>query len=134
MNDSVDPNAVLHEAADLAGQGRYEEALARHLWFHHHALEVEEALYGVRLSYALSDWVELGMVYPPALQELRAVRDAKERALSEGAGSRELFHDVVAINDHLGEAARTVELFRLMDRDFRELASECYRVAEPALV
>src|SRR5262245_31700934 len=112
----------------------HADALHRLLWFHRHALDHEPALYGVRLSFALSYWLELGKVYPPALEELRAVRDAKEGEMAGGAGSRDLFHDVVAINSYLDEPARTAELFRLLDADRPELARECYLAAEEPLV
>jgi hypothetical protein len=134
MADSTDPDTVLDEARELASQGKYAEALERRLWFHEHALEHEPAMYGVRLSYALSEWVELGKVYPPALEKLRAVRDADEAELAGGGGSRELFHDVTAINGCLDETHRTVEVFRLLDAGRPELASECYDAAEEALV
>jgi hypothetical protein len=134
MNDRIDPSAVLREAVELTRKGMHADALHRLLWFHRHALEHEPALYGVRLSFALSYWLDLANVYPPALEELRAVRGAKEGAIAGGAGSRDLFHDVVAINRHLGEPARTIELFRLLDADRPDLAEECYSAAEEELV
>src|SRR5688572_11688303 len=45
-----DPHVILREAKADTQAGRYEEALAKHVWFHSHALEIEPALYGVRLS------------------------------------------------------------------------------------
>src|SRR5262245_61557891 len=94
----TDPRQVLTEARELARAGRHEEALSRHLWFHDHALEHRPSLYGVRLSFALSDWVELGEAYPPARQALAAVRDRAAEAVRAGDRARELFHDVAAIN------------------------------------
>jgi hypothetical protein len=134
MNTEIDPHAILHEAVDLARSGRHEEALQRHLWFHQHALEHEPAMYGVRLSFALSWWVDLGEAYPPALDALKAVRDAKVDELVAGGGSRESFDDVASINGYIGEAVRTVELFRLLDSNRPELAAKCYPNAEEALV
>jgi hypothetical protein len=36
------------------------------IWFYHHVLECDDALVGVRLSFVLGEWVELGGKYPPA--------------------------------------------------------------------
>ncbi len=134
MNDQIDPSAVLREAVELTGQGRYEEALYRLLWFHQHALEHCESLSGVRLSYALSYWLDLGQADPPAMEAMRAIRDAKEGAMAAGGGSRSVFHDVTALNSYLSESPRTADLFRLLDAAQPELAQECYSVAEEALV
>ncbi|MDX1982468.1 MAG: hypothetical protein SFV51_19490, partial [Bryobacteraceae bacterium] len=61
-----DPRQILAGARLDARQGDYAEALQKYLWFHHHALEHDMALSGVRLSYALNEWWELGKAYPPA--------------------------------------------------------------------
>jgi hypothetical protein len=129
-----DPSAVLHEAVSLMRQGRYAEALQKHLWFHDHALEYRPSLGGVRLSFALGYWLELAQVYPDAMQALTAVRDRKAQALSEGRGSFELFHDVAAINRCLSEDAETVALFKRLHQADPEVAGRCYHVAEKYLV
>jgi hypothetical protein len=72
----ADPNQILNQARADALAGRYEEALAKYLWFHHHALEIRPSLAGVRLSYALQEWRRLGEFYPPAWEALETVRDA----------------------------------------------------------
>src|SRR5262249_5109242 len=97
-------------------------------------LEFDEALAGVRLSFALSGWVELGAVYPPARQALLSVRDRATRAIAQGEGSFALFHEVAAINRRLGDEAETVRLFGLLHQRHPELARQCYHVAEEALV
>ena len=60
------PDKILREAQDDARAGRYPDALAKHVWFHENALTYAPAMYGVRLSFALSYWVNLGNLYPPA--------------------------------------------------------------------
>jgi hypothetical protein len=134
MAPARDPQAVFHDAVALARLGKYEDALQNHLWLHEHALEHNPAFAGVRLSYALAAWVELGEKHPPALRALISVRDGKAKAITDGNGSFEAFHDVAAINEHLKESPRTVVLFRAMHQASPELAGQCYRVAEPHLV
>jgi hypothetical protein len=83
-NTQDDAERALADARRLAKQGDYEGALAKHVWFHDHALSVRPSYYGVRLSYALSDWIELGKKYPKARQTLESVRDAKTSKLLAG--------------------------------------------------
>jgi len=75
-----------------------EEALERFIWFHEHALEHDQSMYGVRLSFALSYWKSLGESYPPAQKALVKTRDDKAKLIREGRGSKNLFHDVMALN------------------------------------
>src|SRR5712691_4761867 len=53
-----DPLQTLRDARDAARRGAHAEALEKYLWFHHHALEHRPSLTGVRLSYAISEWVQ----------------------------------------------------------------------------
>jgi hypothetical protein len=133
MQPSSHPRIVLAEARQLAAQGEYEEALEKYLWFHYHALEHDQAFAGVRLSFALSEWFELGEKYPPARQALFAARDEAAAAIERGEGSFSLFHDVASINRLLGDEAETVRLFKEAERRYPELAQRCYYVAEPVL-
>jgi hypothetical protein len=129
-----DPQTVLDEARELADQGRYEEALQRHIWFHQHALAHDRAWYGVRLSFALSNWVQLGTQYPPARQALIDIRDRTAAVARAGDWSRELFHDVTAINEYLGEPGETGALFLDLHRVDPSRAERFYRDAEAGLV
>ena len=129
-----DPVAILGQArADTAAK-RYEEALAKLVWFHEHALDYAQGLYGVRLSYALNDWKALGRVYPPALDKLRAERDAAADHVRRGDGARGYFNEVVAIDKALGEDAATRGLFVWLDANRNEIASQVYDIAQPSLV
>ncbi len=119
---------------EAALAGRYEEALQEYVWFHHHALEHNPALYGVRLSFALSDWLELAESYPEARRVLEEIRDEKSTTLARGDGSRELFHDVASINEYLGAELETYKLFRLLGARSPEFAKQCADLALEAIV
>lgn len=101
----------LTDTREIVKEKKYKEALERFIWFHDHALEYDKAMAGVRLSFALSDWKQLGEVYPPALTALIEIRDRKtEQVLNEGSSA--LFGDVVAINRVMGENSKTIDLFQ----------------------
>jgi hypothetical protein len=129
-----DPGKVLEEARSLREQGKYEEALQKHLWFHENALNQDSSWYGVRLSFALSDWIQLGEKYPAARKALVSIRDKNVKAITEGKGAFDLFHDLTAINEYLKEEPKTVELFKTIHQKYPELAEQCYHVAEGNLV
>ena len=124
---------ALEQALQYAAQGKFEEALQKHIWYHDHALEINEAHYGVRLSYALSYWIDLGKKYPKALDALKDMRDQKTRRLLGGELDRALFHDVASINYVLGESKATVELFKKLDAAWAEFAASVSDMADEAL-
>jgi len=130
----VDAWARYHAAGALAREGRHAEALREFQWFHEHALAENPSLAGVRLSYALSRWADLGKVYPPARAALEAVRDRDTAVLLAGKGDRKLFMDIEAIYDALGEKQRTHALFVELEKIDPELARSCAGVALPAII
>jgi hypothetical protein len=130
----MDVRERYQQAQEAAREGRHEEALGEYLWFHEHALEHEPAMYGVRLSFALAAWIELGQIYPKALAALKEIRDRKTMQLASGGGDRELFHDVDSINEYLEDEKGTYELFLKLQSTSPALAQECAGLAIPALV
>jgi hypothetical protein len=129
-----DLEGIRREATALASTGQYEQALQRHLWYHNHALEYNRKERGVRLSFVLSDWVELGRKYPKAKQALLEVRDDDTRKLVEGRGSVQLFRDVAAINRAYGNEDATYALFKTVRQQDPALANRCYDTVEDVLV
>lgn len=115
--ENPDPQEILREAKEDKKQRRYDIALAKYVWFHHHALEYRESLSGVRLSYALSDWHDLADVYQPAMVELEQVRlAAHDRALeSKGRKVFQPFHDYSGISRELGLDSDTKLLFHKIE-------------------
>jgi hypothetical protein len=130
----TDAAARLHQAQSAAIEGRHEEALREYIWFHNHALRHQPSLYGVRLSFALWYWMELARVYPKARRELERIRARKTKILRSGRGTRDLFHDVTAINEHLRRPRETYRLFRKLRVRQPRLASRCAMIAMPAIV
>jgi len=124
----------LSDTQTLVREGKHKKALDRFLWFHDHALEHQPSMYGVRLSFALSYWKQLGDVYPPALTAMKKTRDDKTTYLVQGKGNSRLFHDVASLNSTLGDNAQTVELFRKLDEEQEDLAKQCWDMAKDAII
>ena len=133
-NERPDLQKIRDEARTLATQGRYEEALQRRIWYHNHALEYDPGQTGVRLSFALSEWVELGRHFPKAKQALLEIRDHQTQELLEGRGHSEMFSEVEALNRELQKQDETYALFKKLETSDPQLAGQCYFWVESALV
>ncbi len=129
-----DAQQILNEAVSDAAAKRYDDALAKHVWFHQEALKHQPSLYGVRLSFALLYWTRLGAVYPPALEKLKSVRDEAAKDVREGTGTHGIFHDFVSINAALKEDGRTKDLFVWLHTNKPDFAKEVYALAQPSLI
>lgn len=130
-----DPHAILQEARADRVAKRYEDALARHVWFHANALALDPALSGVRVSFALADWRVLAGRYEPAMAALRAERDAAAARVRQGGfRTRDSFSDAAAINRELDDEASTYALFLDVEARDPAMAHSLYRWAEAALI
>ena len=131
--DDADPQVVLDEARELAGRGKFEEALQRYVWFHENAVRVQPSMGAVRRSFALAGWAELGEKYPKAREALVAVRDQDVATLRAGKGTVDSFADALSISNYLDETPVALDLFKQIDAEKPKLASRCYIYAEEAL-
>lgn len=132
--EAKDMQAYLSETEAMVGAGKHKEALERFIWFHDHSLEHDPSMYGVRLSFALSSWNELGKVYEPAKTALVETRDRKQKAILDGTQDKRIFHDVVALNRTLGEEEKTVSLFEAVDAKHPATAKEYWPMAKDAVI
>ncbi|GEM_PF-580021 len=130
----MNPREQLLEAQAAARDGRHEEALGKLIWFHDHALDYDPSLYGVRLSFALRDWIKLADAFPPALEALEAINRQKTSALLAGDCNRALFHDVASINRAMGRTSETVVVFKALSTTAPDFAAQCVSIAQPALL
>lgn len=132
--NETEATKVLREARQLVKSEQYPAALEKYIWFHDHALDFDRALAGVRLSYAIFEWVDLGEVYPPARSALESVRDTKAELLAQGTYDVNLFHDVASINRAFGQVDRISDLFRSIANADRGFATKCFHIALESLV
>jgi len=132
--ENPDPFQILHEARTDTSAGRVEIALAKHVWYHDNALKIQPSNYGVRLSFALGYWCQLGQVYPPALDKLKNIRDECERVIRASEGSHSTFAEFASINRMLNDQPRTKELFIWLDNEKPGLAKQVFSMARSSLI
>ncbi len=127
------PSVILGEAVDDARNGRYALALAKHSWLYNNDVKYQPAQYAVR-SFMLGYWHELATAYPPAMEELRAVREIATRNAIAGVETLASFHDALALNRVLGDPSATRDLFLELHKSNPAEAMKVYRLAQPVLV
>lgn len=108
---SADVDQALNDARRFAREGKHEQALERHVWYHKNALKYAPAHYGVRLSFALGDWSQLGKVYPKALDALRSTRDETPAGYRKAPSDSRLYSEVMSLNIALDDFRAAKELF-----------------------
>ena len=131
--EKPDLQNILDAAKGFMGEGSYEEALQRYLWYFDHSRH-HAGQQGVRISFALSDWIELGRRYPKARQALLDIRDADTREFSAGRGYADLFQEVAAINHYLNDDQATLALFKTTQQLDKTLAQQCFGQVQSLLV
>jgi hypothetical protein len=125
----------LGQARRAAKKGRFAEALAGYEWFHEHALDgCPGSLYGVRLSFALNYWRDLGDAYPTAKLALRACCEAKIQALMEGKGDRDLLNDVISMQDYIEGDDFVYPVVLSLNEHTPRLLRECWHSVTPVLL
>ncbi len=123
----------LSTTRQLTRAGEYAEALERHIWFHENVLDHQPSMYGVRLSFALSNWNALADKYPPAMEALLELRDNTEAAVRE-SGDFEMFHDLYALNRQLDNVQNTIEVFEYLDQEHPARARRVWRIARDTVI
>ena len=124
----------LDEIRDLVDARHFQQALDKHIWFHEES-KSSAGMGGVRLSFALSSWKELGENYPPALDALKAVRNKDKDLLLSGEGGFGNFHDLFAINRTLEVDNETVDLFFILEAKYSNEDTEMfYMIMEDLLI
>jgi hypothetical protein len=131
-DEKLDFQKILSTAQSLTDEGSYEDALQHYLWYFDHSRS-DGGQRGVRLSFALSDWIELGRRYPKAKQALIEIRDADTSQFSKG-GYADLFQEVSGINKYLSQEDATLALFKTIEQRDPALAGQCYPWVQDLLV
>ena len=129
---------ILNEAQADAMAGRYQAALAKHIWFRNNALRYEPAMSGVRDSFALMYWAQLAEKYPPAMKKLKSIRDEAittlHRVDTDPQPATTAYLTAASINNGLKEGTNNVALFKWLDDHNPAAARQVYPVAENDLI
>lgn len=98
----ANPMAIFGRAMQAKADGEYHKSLVDFIWLHEHAADVDPLYHALRRSYALSGWLELGLVHAPALESLRQLLRRKLAQRQLAGADAALEADIAAIQDKLG--------------------------------
>lgn len=121
-----DPGEVLSEARTAFKNNDYPTALEKYQWFYDNALDIDRSYYGVRLSYCLGEWAELGKEFPEAMESLI---NLKESTLLEFSisNSRQAFHEFASICKYLDCQKEVFEQFQKVHNTDKDLSEKIFR-------
>lgn len=124
---SSNPREILGIARRAYQDKDYPTALENYQWFYNNALYINQSFYGVRLSYCLDEWAELGKVFPDAAEALLRL---KENALLEFSNtkSRIAFHEYSCICDYLECKEEVFQQFLAIQESDQDLAEKLFTV------
>jgi len=121
-----DPERALKEARRYTEQGQYEKALQEYTWFYRHALDYGSSYAGVRSSFVLQEWSDLGAKYPKALDAMRETRDGLAHKIENNEARTDTFDDLVSLNYYLHDPENTTKIFKGSAKSDPTLAAADY--------
>ena len=100
---------VLDKARELKRSKKYEEATE--LFKQYFENPVQPGHGGVRTSFALGDWIELGKLYPPALQIIKESQNSRLSLIDSDKATRQDIRDFIRFSEALDPTFDHIEDF-----------------------
>lgn len=131
---SLDLTNFLSEIRELTSSDQYELALSKMLWYFDNADKINPALVGVRNSFALGTWTDIGKKYPPAKTLQRYLASTLENKIvsSEQPDFKSIL-ELNGINRQLGRDKQSIELFKWIDKHHPEQAQQVFPLFDKLL-
>lgn len=122
-----------NQVRELVAQEKYAQASSAFEQLYEQSASVDRA-HGVRNSFLVGAWHELGQEYAPALEALKVKRqELLELALSDSL-TFETFSDLSSINRVLGDDSLTLDVFKQVHNKHPEQAEQLYFAAADLLI
>lgn len=122
---NIDPGEVLEEARKAFKDKDFAVALDKYKWFYENSIEIDRSYYGVRLSYCLGEWAELGSEYPIAKEALLQLKEDTLLGF-KNALSCEMFHEYSSISEALKCQDEVFQQFMPIHNSDKELAKKIF--------
>ena len=129
---NIDPGEVLNDARKARTSNDYSLSLEKYEWFFDNAIKINKSYYGVRLSYCLIEWAELGSQYPAAKAALIKKKEEAFNLFSESK-SITCFHEYESICDALECQNEAVKVFKQTSDSDIELSRKLFTYVYPEL-
>lgn len=116
-----EPSKSLREARSAFKEKNYSLSLKKYQWFYENSIKIDQSFYGVRLSYCLGEWAELGKVFPPAQVALVKLKN-NTLATFKDTYSKSSFHEYSSISGYLNNSIEVYQEFLIIHKSDKELA------------
>ena len=100
---AVNVDAKYDLAKTLADAGNLDESTDVYVWLWEHMLEHKPSMYGVRLSFMVSDMRELAARHPPARKRFAEMRDAARKRMDSDPADVEACADWRGLSEAVGD-------------------------------
>ncbi len=130
-------------ASQLMRSGKLDEATEEFIWLWENMLEYQPSMYGVRMSFMVSDIEQLITLHPPAKTAFTELRDQLTPPVRNGTADRDQVVDWGHLSRMIGDADALVQWFddsmsrperradlQLLDDDLIEILADRNRLAD----
>ena len=111
---------------------KYPEALAAHQKYFKDSKGTSAS--GVRLSFGLSSWAELGKVYPPAHMALAQMATERKNSIYAGKADFGMFQEYSSINSYIDRQDESVETFLYVEKHYPAQTQDFFPLIEDTLI
>lgn len=132
-SENPDPAEILSEARSDVKNKNYEVALLKYIWINEHSLEHRFSFIGVRNSYALDEWYEMGQKYPQALEKFHEYRNNAKQKVKNKDNMIMNFGDFQSFNQYSDKQQETIDLFSWIEINAPFIADKIYIYAKKDL-
>lgn len=116
----------------LIEEKKYAEALAAHQKYFNDSKGTSYS--GVRLSFGLSSWAELGKTYPPAHMALAQLATERKNIIHAGKADFDVFHEYTSINSYINRQDESIETFLYVEKHHPQQVQRLYPLVEDILI
>lgn len=122
----------LSKIDQLMSEKKYTEALAAHQKYFKDSKGTSYS--GVRLSFGLSSWAELGEVYPPAHMALAQMATKRKNIIYAGNADFDVFQEYTSINSYIHRQDESIETFLYVEKNYPQQVQRLYPLVEDILI
>ena len=131
--NNPDPINILNSLSDDRKNGRYQDALLKHIWLDDNASLYEDSFYGNRFV-AMIMWHKLSQVYPPAKTLLeKKISTTRTKIINDDPCCPDAFSNYLAYNISGRNEIDVAELFDILDKQHPNLARKHFLGAKKSL-
>ncbi len=130
----LDPTLVLKEANQAIKNLEFDKSNEKFKWYWTNSAKIKPSLIGVKLTFALRDWMSLAAKYPPALSEIKKLQSDLLLVMSNNYPQLLEFAEFSALSGALGFDEDVCRIFESLVNKNEIGARPYFRIASKHLI